>query len=268
MSSARPRGAERTRAVILTTQRTGSTSLVVSLGSHPDIECAGEILIGAPDTPKPQVRGRFKTIVRIGKIIASGAWMPARRMERFYAGGTARVRAFKVMYNQLTNPFALRYLQGDPTIRVLHLRRDNLLKVHVSRLLMGKRERVQATAPVEAVRTHVDPGEAIAAMRRARKRHEHFEALFGGHARLQLTYESLFEGQGLSEATTSVICDFLGVPRHPMRSKLTKLNPESLRDMVTNYDELAAAVARTEFAEFLDGGRGNPARTGGERAAT
>jgi hypothetical protein len=36
-----------------------------------------------------------------------------------------------------------------------------------------------------------------------------------------------------------------------MRSKLTKLNPESLRDMVTNYDELTAAVSRTEFAEFL-----------------
>jgi len=241
----------RIRAVILTTQRTGSTSLVVSLGSHPDIECAGEILIGAPDTPKPQVRGRFKMVVRIANIVTSGAWMPGHRMERFYAGGSARVRAFKVMYNQLANPFALRYLQNDRTIRILHLRRHNLLKVHVSRLLMGKRERVQATGPVEAVRTHVDPEQAIAAMRKARARYQRFEALFGGHPRLQLTYESLFEGQGLSEATTAAICDFLDVPRHPMRSKLTKLNPESLQDMVTNYEELAAAVARTEFAEFL-----------------
>lgn len=241
----------RIRAVILTTQRTGSTSLVVSLGSHPDIECAGEILIGAPDTPTPQIRGRFKLVARIGNIIRFGAWMPGRRMEGFYAGGSARVRAFKVMYNQLANPFALRYLQNDPTIRVLHLRRHNLLKVHVSRLLMGKRERVQATGPVDAVRTHVDPDAAIAAMRKARARYERFEALFGGHPRLQLTYESLFEGQGLSEATTAAICDFLGVSRHPMRSKLTKLNPESLQDMVTNYDELSAAIARTEFAEFL-----------------
>jgi hypothetical protein len=241
----------RIRAVILTTQRTGSTSLVVSLGSHPDIECAGEILIGAPDAPRPQVRGRFKGVVRIANIMTSGAWLPARRMERFYNGGSARVRAFKAMYNQLANPFALRYLRDDPTIRVLHLRRQNLLKVHVSRLLMGKRERVQATGPVEAVRTHVDPAEAIAAMRKARQRHGHFEAIFSGHPRLQLTYEALFEGQGLSEATTDAICEFLGVARHPMRSKLTKLNPESLRDMVTNYDELTAAVSRTEFAEFL-----------------
>jgi hypothetical protein len=31
------------------------------------------------------------------------------------------------------------------------------------------------------------------------------------------------------------------------------MNPESLKAMVTNYDELAAAVAATEFAELLDG---------------
>ncbi len=241
----------RIRAVILTTQRTGSTSLVVSLGTHPDIECAGEILIGAPDAPKPQVRGRFKTVARIGNIIKFGAWMPGRRMERFYAGGSARVRVCKVMYNQLANPFALRYLQSDRAMRILHLRRHNLLKVHVSRLLMGKRERVQATGPVEAVRTHVDPDAAIAAMRKARARYDRFETLFGAHSRLQLTYESLFEGQGLSEATTAAICDFLDVARHSMPSKLTKLNPESLQDMVSNYDELAAAVSRSEFAEFL-----------------
>ena len=155
------------------------------------------------------------------------------------------------MYNQLANPFALRYLKDDRTIRVLHLRRENLLKVHVSRLLMGKRERVQATAPVDAVRTHVAPREAITAMRRAQERYERFEALFGDHPRLQLTYESLFDGQELSAGTTASICEFLAIARHPMRSNLTKLNPESLQDMVTNYDELAAAVARTEFADML-----------------
>ena len=41
----------RIRAVILTTQRTGSTSLVECLGSHPEIECASEILVGDPDVP-------------------------------------------------------------------------------------------------------------------------------------------------------------------------------------------------------------------------
>jgi hypothetical protein len=242
----------RIRAVILTTQRTGSTFLVECLGSHPDIECAGEILIGAPDAPRPQYRGRFKQLAKLASIFTSGAWRPARRMERFYAGGQAPVRAFKVMYNHLSHPFAKRYLAGNRDIRVLHLSRQNLLKVHVSRILMGKRDRVQAFAPVDAVRTRVEPQEAIAAMRAARARYELFDSLFSDHPRLPLTYESLFDGQHLNAETARRICEFLGVAPHAMKSKIVKLNPESLRDMVTNYDELAAAVSRTEFAEMLE----------------
>lgn len=242
----------RIRAVILTTQRTGSTFLVECLGSHPDIECAGEILIGAPDAPRPQYRGRFKQLAKVAAIFTSGAWLPARRMAGFYAAGSARVRAFKAMYNQLAHPFALRYLRENRDIRMLHLSRQNLLKNHVSRILMGKRDRVQAVSPVDAVRTHVDPQAAIAAMRATRARYEHFESLFREHARLPLTYESLFDGQHLNAATAARICEFLGVAPHPMKSKIVKLNPESLRDMVTNYDELAEAVSRTEFAELLE----------------
>ncbi len=242
----------RVRAVILTTQRTGSTFLVECLGSHPDIECASEILIGEPDSPRPQYRGRFKQLAKIGRIVTSGAWRPAHRMATFYAGGSARVRAFKVMYNQLAHPLALRYLRGNRDIRVLHLSRGNLLKVQVSRILMGKRARVQATAPVDAVSTHVDPQEAILAMRAARARYEHFEGLFRDHPRLALTYESLFDGPNLDRATAARVCDFLGVAPHAMKSKLVKLNPESLREMVTNYDELAEALSRTEFAGMLE----------------
>jgi hypothetical protein len=242
----------RTRAVILTTQRTGSTFLVECVGSHPDIECAGEILIGAPDRPRPQYRGRFKQLVKVASIFTSGAWRPARRMSRFFAGGNARVRAFKAMYNQLAHPVALRYLRENTDIRVLHLRRQNLLKVHVSRLLMDKRDRVQATAPVHAVRTHVDPRRAVADMRRAQARYERFERLFSRHPRLPLTYEALFDGQYLQSGTANAICDFLGVARHPMKSKIVKLNPESLRDMVSNYDELEGVISRTEFAAMLE----------------
>jgi hypothetical protein len=105
---------------------------------------------------------------------------------------------------------------------------------------------------VDAVHTRVDPQEAIAAMRSARERYRHFESVFRDHPYLALTYESLFDGQRLHAETAGRICGFLGVAPHPMQSRLVKLNPESLREMVTNYEELAAAVARTEFAELLE----------------
>jgi LPS sulfotransferase NodH len=243
---------DRVRAVILTTQRTGSTFLVECLRSHPEIECAGEILIGVPEAPRgPRYRGRFQALYKLWNIAKTGAWLPGNRLERFYSGGNARVRVFKAMYNQLAYPFTLRYLRSHDEIRIIHLMRENLLKVHVSRLLMPERKQLQATSPVERVWIRVDPAQAIAAMRQAQRRHEHFASLFEGHARLSISYEKLIDGAYLQADTARRICDFLGVAQHPMKSQLVKINPESLRDMVTNYEELAAAVSQTEFAGLL-----------------
>ena len=242
----------RTRAVILTTQRTGSTFLVECLDSHPQVECASEILIGAADRPSPEYRGRFKRVAKIARVFRSGAWRPSHRMERFYTEGTAPVRVFKVMYNQLAHPVASRYLQQHEEIRVLHLRRHNLLKVHVSKLLMPKRARVQVFEPVAAVQIHVDPAEAIASMQAARALYSRYDEFFARHPRLPIAYEELIDGNQLQADTAAKVCDFLGIELQAMHSRIVKLNPESLREMVTNYDELADAVRRSEFADLLE----------------
>jgi hypothetical protein len=241
----------RVRAIILTTQRTGSTFLTDCLRSHPDIECAGEILNGDPDEPRPSYRGPFKDLFKVYRYARSGAWLADRWIRAFYARGNAKVRCFKAMYNQLSRPLAMRYFQENPEVRVIHLRRDNLLKVHVSTLLMSKRRNVQTRSPTDPVWIRVDPGQAIASMRAARSEHAKFERAFARHPRLQLAYEELFDGQNLRTDTAGAICAFLGVPATPMHSNLLKLNPESLKDMVTNYDELESAILKSEFADML-----------------
>lgn len=246
-----PNESGRVRAIILTTQRTGSTFLVDCLRSHPEVECAAEILNGQQDDPRSMYRGPFRQAAKVLQILRTGAWLPGPYMDAYFRRGSAKVRCFKVMYNQVSRPFALRYLVGNEEIRVIHLRRRNLLKVHVSTLLMSKRQRVQATAPTEAVWIKVNPAKAIAAMRSARARYEKYEQAFKRHPCLQLDYESAIGPDGITEDTRSRICDFLGIARVAMSSQLMKLNPESLRDMVTNYDELAEAISRTEFADML-----------------
>jgi len=242
----------RVHAVILTTQRTGSTSLVECLASHPQIECAREILEGQPDDLGHVYRGPFRRVAKLYRILRTGAWRPTHRIESYFAGGAAKVRMFKVMYNQLERPFALKYLLEHDDVRIIHLRRLNLLKVHVSTLLMPKRRELQATAPVEPIRIHVDPAAAIASMRQATARYELYEKIFERHRRITVAYEGLFDGQNLQYDTGRRICEFLGVEPHPMRSSLVKVNPESLRDIVTNYDELFAALAKTEFAANVE----------------
>ena len=62
----------------------------------------------------------------------------------------------------------------------------------------------------------------------------------------------MIDGQGLREDIARDICRFLGVDDQPMHSKLVKVNPERLQDMVTNYDEFASVIAKSEFASLLD----------------
>jgi hypothetical protein len=248
-----PESATRIRAIILTTQRTGSSFLVECLASHPEIECAGELLEGHPDEIGVRLhRGPFRRAVKLYNIFRTGAWRPGHRLAGYFSGGRAKVRMFKAMYNQLDRPFCLQYLRDHEDIRVLHLERRNLLKLHVSTLLMPRRKDLQATAPVAPIRIRVDPAKAIARMRAASARRARFWRIFERHAQLPLAYEDLIDGQALRDDTARRICAFLDVREQPMRSTLVKVNPESLRETVTNYGELAAAVSRTEFAAFLD----------------
>ena len=242
----------RVRAIILATQRTGSTFLVWCLRSYPEIECSGEILNGGPDAPVQTYRGPFKQVLKGWRIAKTGSWMPGRRLDGFYGRGSAKVRCFKIMYNQLARPFVLRYFLKNEDVRVIHLRRHNLLKVHVSTLLMDKRRDLQATAPEETVWIRVNPAKAIASMRKARALYESFDKTFERHPRLQIAYEKLFDSKYLQAETSRRICDFLDVPQHRMESQLVKLNPESLRDMVINYEELEDAISKTEFANMLE----------------
>ena len=243
------------RAIILTTQRTGSTFLVACLRSHPEVDCITELLVGAHLEP-PAIFRTSRALTKASRFVMAGGWHPTRAIRRFYASSEGRVRVFKAMYNQLSWRPTLNCLRRDRDIRVIHLRRRNLLKMHVSRLLMPTRRNFiwepHTTEPLPPVRIRVDPAAAIAQMRRARAQYERFEALFAAHPRLPVVYEDLIEDQRLRPAEGRRICGFLGVEERPMSSRFVKLNPDSLEDIVTNYDELLGAVRRTEFAEFLD----------------
>ena len=196
-----------------------------------------------------------RTLTKASRFVMGGGWWPTRAIRRFYASSGKPVSIFKLMYNQASNRPTLNYLTRDTDIHVLHLRRNNLLKMHVSQLLMPKKRNAiwepHTTEPLPPVQIHVDPAVALEQMRKARARHQEFESAFARHRRLPLVYEELIEDQRLRPAQGRRICDFFGVYDYPMQSRFIKLNPESLEAMVTNYDELAHVIARSEFAEML-----------------
>ena len=246
-----------TKAIILASQRSGSTFLQDCLTTHPQIHSVGELLIdGGSNVYVPDLILGSRFVTKTYRFMISGAWYPTRLMTRFFESGERPVKVFKAMYNHIANPWSLGYLREHTEIRILHLRRHNMLKQYVSHLLLA-RKRVKkwephAFQPIPVVTTRVEPGAALDYLRKARAMYEHYDSVFAHHQRLPLVYEKMIDGQVLREDVGRAICDFLGVPPVAMKSRLLKMNPDSLHEMVTNYDELARALKSSEFADLLD----------------
>jgi LPS sulfotransferase NodH len=243
------------KAIVLTTQRTGSTFLIECLKSHPEVYCRGEMLAGGHVWP-PGLVYKSRLATKAYRYLTSGAVFPTRMMDRYFARADRPVKVFKAMYNQIRPPWILRYLREHTEIRILHLRRHNLLKQYISHELIHVRRAdhwdPHTTEPVKPASIVISADAALRYLRRLRAEYDTHERIFGRHARLQLTYESMIDGDALAAGVARDICAFLGIAHRPMHSSLVKMNPERLDEMITNYDEVSRAVGKTEFADLLD----------------
>ncbi len=242
------------KAIILTSQRTGSTFLQVCLDSHPAVKCYGEMMTGGHiELPAYVYKSRFATkALRFAMI---RGWSPAAVLQRFYQSNEAPVVAFKAMYNHISNDKALQFLQQHTDIRIMHLRRGNLLKQYVSKVLMSRKRdgiwRPHSTYKLPVATTAIVPQQAIKEMDRVMARYSRYDALFATHRKVELVYEDLIAGNGLTDNTTTRLCELLEIDHAPMTCDFVKSNPNDLKEIVENYAELAAALNGTQYEKYL-----------------
>jgi hypothetical protein len=226
------------------------------MDSHPQVVCDGELLIGAR-VELPGILKRRRRSGKIYKYIRAGGWNPAGIMEDFYAQDDgSSVIAFKAMHSQLARRRAREYLRKHQDIRAIHLRRENLLKQYVSNvLLQRKRGRgwwAHTGRKLPPVSMRISPKVAIKSMRRVEAQFQEFELLLSNHKRIEVVYEHMIEGECLSDQVSEAICDLLDIEHREMCCNLVKGNPNDLKSMVANYEELVDGLQGTEFERFLD----------------
>lgn len=253
------------KVAIIAQQRTGSTLLSSCLNAHTQVWC-------------PPIELLLRTTWR-GFVL--GIRQSTEVLDDFYAKGLIRyetlkrlpmgqavlesgeyqslklVRAAKIMHNQLLmTPRVDRYLVRDSDIRIIHLRRENLLKQHVSNMLNKRskadRRPAQTTESLPVVTIRINPRYAVYRMRMARMLYQWYDKRLSHHPKVEMVYEQMVEANGLSASATDLLCGFLGVPPEPLGTKLVKLNPDDLRMIITNYAEVARVLAGTEFEQYLD----------------
>jgi LPS sulfotransferase NodH len=248
--------------VVLSTQRSGSTFLVDFLSSSPGILIHSELfqrlrpeLLGSPKRPRHYdiAYQTFRKSTFVRKF--------AHRFRRSsliteYLDGVFSPRAgvdvigMKLMYDQARRyPEVLSWL-GAHDVFYVHLVRENLLEMIVSRELAVKRGTYSMLQPLDAIKVHLEIDKLTADLTRIVGEIEHFRRFCAGLPSHEVTYESLVADKA---GEVRKILDLLGAGSHePVGSILRKTNVATLQDVIDNYDEVAPALKKhPQFSRFV-----------------
>jgi len=272
------------RFIILSGPRTGSNMLAQALNSSAKITCFREVFNRLGDFIQFDVEGYDNFSARAMSLRSRD---PIRFLEeRIFCSHPREVCAvgFKFHYQQFWgHPGLLQRLIKDRGIHVVHLRRQNLLRMLVSlrlaqatgviledtrrrltltKVLMAARHPSKAAVwlrrrlrPPTALRKASRPRVTVSAeelfdfaVRTVMVAEKHDE-LFGEHPKLTVSYEDMVDRR---QEVFSQVQSFLGVEPTPLTVTLRRQNPEPLRALIENYDELYEAFKDTSAAAFFD----------------
>lgn len=273
------------RFIILSGARTGSQLLAQALHAHPNVVCFREVFNGELETIQYGVEGYDDLST---SDLALREQDPVRFLhERIFRDWPASVQAvgFKFHYtHHWVFPGLLEHLRGDEELAVIHLQRRNTLRRLVSlklaertgawleesekaavtpaklalavrrpamafRRMRDKLRRTPVFAATSKPRVVITPEEYKEYIVSVAIRQRSHSEVYAGHPMLDVYYVDMV---GKWDSTFERVFDFLGVPRTKVEPTLRRQNPEPLRDLIANFDELRAAFAGTPEAVFFD----------------
>ena len=245
-----------TTLVIFSRGRTGSNLLVSLLKSHPQVRQHGEI-VGEYYLRNGFVRDEIN---RIGAV-PYFEWATRRMF-------TERVVAVKFLYYQLEPEYAYRWnVPGLPSLlpvlkerkelRIIHLKRRNLLATLVSWKLAHQTHRWQR--PAHGRLSHSDSiyGDITIKLSYEECREEFaqtekwqwfYDTAFAQHPFLEMYYEDLVADRRGEMARA---LGLLSLESCELQSPMRKQNTRALKDIVENFVELRQHFADTPYADFF-----------------
>lgn len=244
---------DRVDFVIISTQRSGSTLLRSSLGSHPEIECFGEVFL--PDYRKEQSFQEYLKIHAASKPLA----LFRRRhfvyefLDNLYDSRPDLAVGFKFMYSQARYwpyrfPMVIQYIRRH-NVRVIHLVRENAFEICLSRQFARTTHAYHLSEERTQPSMQIDVPLLLKEMEMVERLKAKWQALLRGFDCMEVRYEDFTREKA---AASGRILDFLGVnPNIELVSPLKKVLGASKKDIVLNYPEVEAALKASGYGEFL-----------------
>lgn len=251
-------------------QRTGSTLVASKLNSHSGIVCYEEVLLPWVDSD-PSLRSWLGAAGRSQWLRAVPGVRTSFLNELVDVDGLPHnigAVGFKVMYNQMSlwprlgylvpragsllQDHSLRRWLGANQVVIVHTLRRNRLKVLVSHALAAQSGRFHSRDPVAGKHTVVIPLRGLKArLRRIEEAENAARAVILGLPTVEIFYEDYVGSGGVGQDIR--LCAALGqmAPKGGLSSPLRKLASDNLRDVIANYDQVAASLSGTHYERFL-----------------
>ena len=240
------------RFAIVCEERTGSNFLQRLLCSHPNVICLGELF-----NPSDTIRGWACQTTKASEEAHPDQGPPSITVDddpvdyletRVFRNYPDKIKAvgFRFFYDHARKGVwqnARDYVRIFNGIRIVHLRRDNLLDRYLSHALA---KRSNEWIALEDQPEHyngtvtLDPKHCFESFVLSRWYQDEAAGLFADHPLLDISYEQLCDDL---EQQSGRLQEFLSLRHHPLCSDTKKQRHRPKREMISNYDQLKASLA-------------------------
>jgi len=236
----RPRPARLARFVVFGQSRSGSTLLLLLLGSHPCVGYDRELL--NPD--HGYLRGRLR--------LAAGRALPALVAHRWSTRSQAPVYGFKLLVSQVRSPrLTLRalHLLGW---RIVHIEREDVIAQALSGLVASRSGRWgrEPGEELEVPRIRIEPPELVRAVRERLGDREAEQRAIAGLPHLTVLYERDLLDEDARARTVAALCRYLGIDERKLTARTARLYDVPYTRIVDGGEELVQQVEAELGAEL------------------
>jgi len=224
------------KVLVYATARSGTNLFINLINQHSKVKLLGEIYSHSIEVPEPNSYLKEKE---------SEAERP--------------VFGFKLLTYQLLEQFDdpaafMKHLVNEG-YQIIHIKRDNVLKLALSRLnaLEKKQYHFYKGKPIDHrfEPLKLDIPVLLHNMRRIEAYHKREADLVQPYKHLFLNYERDLEDEGYHQQTMDKVYNFLDIRRICVKARIVKSIPLEMKDYVLNYEEMRKAIMGTPFEKYL-----------------
>ena len=161
---------------------------------------------------------------------------------------------FKVFYNHLTDDEWQKFL-ACKDLKIIHVIRRNRLRTVISLEIAFKtgqwtQSNKANPSEIKVKRLMMDPSKLIRRLEQIEEGEATARARFQDRQILEVIYEELIKSPTSVFESVGIYLGVNGID--PGQIRLRRQNPETLQQLIINYEEVAAALRNSRFEEYLD----------------